>query len=121
MESAGQAYFLRLHARFTSLLSSLYHSTTLAIAVHSSHWSNVSGTVPKARLRKSRLTTATCSSSYSAIAAQSHGLANKCTNALVVSERALKALTKWARTSTVKPAVRAVARSCVPWISPPGR
>jgi len=107
-----------LHARLTGLLSSLYHSTTLAIEVHSSHWSNASGTVPKARLRKARLTTATCNSADSAIAPQSHGLTNRCLNALVVSERALKQVNKLVNTSTVKPAVRAVARSYVPSISP---
>ena len=110
-----------LNARLSSLRTSLNHSTTLAIAAHSSHCSNSSGTVPKARLRKSRLTTATCSSTDSAIAPQSHGLTNRCANALAVSERALKQLNSWAKTSTVKPAVRAEARSCVPSISPPGR
>ena len=32
-----QAFFFRLHARLASLRSSLYHSTTLAIAMHTSH------------------------------------------------------------------------------------
>ena len=48
--------------------NSLHHSTTLAIAAHSSHWSNASGTVPNAAFRNSRLTTATCSTGNSAIA-----------------------------------------------------
>ena len=108
----------RPHARLTSLRSSLYHNTTLAIAAHTSHWSNASGTVPKATLRKSRLTTATCNSSDNAIAPQSHGLTNRWANALMVPERALKAFNKCAKTSTVKPAVRAVARSCVPSNNP---
>ena len=51
---ARVASFHRPTARLTSLRSSLYHSTTLDIAAHSSHWSKSSGTVPKARLRKSR-------------------------------------------------------------------
>ena len=104
IESAPWACFLRLHARLPSLRNSLNHSTTLAIPAHSSHWSNESGTVPKARLRKSRLTTATCSSSDSVIAPQSHGLTNRCVNALAVSERALKQVNKLVNMSTVKPA-----------------
>jgi hypothetical protein len=42
-------------------------------------------------------------------------------NALVVSERALKQLNSWQKTSTVKPAVRVWVRSWVPSISPRSR
>ena len=69
-----------------------------------------SGTVPNATLSKPRCTTATCSSTDSAIAPHSHGLTNRWRKALMVSERALKQLNSWANTSTVKPAVRALSQ-----------
>ena len=67
-------------------------NTALAIASHSSHWLSVSGSVPKSRLKKPEWTTATCSSTDTAIAPQSQRLTNKCANALAVSERALMQL-----------------------------
>ena len=83
----------RLNARPTSLRTPLNHRTTLVIAAHSSHWSNVSCTVPpKATLRKPEWTTAACSNTDTAIAPQSQRLTNKCANALAVSERALMQL-----------------------------
>ena len=112
--------FLR-NVRLISLPSALYQSTTLAISAQTSHWLNDNGTVLKATFKKRRLTTATCNRSDNAMAAQSHLLAKGCANADVRSERALKALDQCARTSTMKPAVRAVQRSCLPSISPPGR
>ena len=49
------------------------HSTTLAIAAQTSHWSTVSGTVPKATLRNPTWTTAICSNAASATALHSTG------------------------------------------------
>src|SRR5688572_27838942 len=56
--------------------SSLIHRTRLAIAAHVNHCSSESGTVPKATLRKPRLTTATCSTTDSTIAPHNHGFTN---------------------------------------------
>ena len=98
--------------RFTSLRSSLIHSTALAIVTQPSHWLASSGTVPKAALRKARWTTATCNATDRAMALHSHGLAKTRWNALAVSERALKQLKSWAKTRTVKPMSRAA--SCAP-------
>ena len=52
-------------------------------------------------------TTATCNSSESAIALHSQRLVNSLLKALPRSERALKQLNSWARTSVVKAIVRA--------------
>ena len=83
--------------------------------------------MPKATFKNPTLITATCSTADKAVAAQIHRLVNRLTNALSVSDRALKHCNRCAMTSTVKPAVRAVAISPVRtsasiWsISPPGR
>ena len=55
------------------------------------------------------------------MSAQSQRLLNRWRNALVVSERELKALKSCARTSVVKPAVRATSIESLPSTSPPGR
>ena len=107
--------------RAIALRSSSYQSTPLAIAAQTSHWSGASGTVPKARFRKPRFTTASCSSTEPAIAAHSQRFTNRCRNALIDSERELKQLNSCAKTSVVNAAVRALPSSCEPSISPPGR
>ena len=50
----------RRSERAASFRSSLNQSTTLPIAMQTSHWSQLSGTVPKAVLRNPIWTTATC-------------------------------------------------------------
>src|SRR5687768_15064529 len=76
--------------RIANLRSSVAHSTRLAIAAHTNHWSIVSGTVPNAILRTGTLTTATCSSSDTPMALHNHGFTKKPRNALVSSERAAR-------------------------------
>jgi len=82
----------RRSERARSFRSSLNQSTTLPIAMQTSHWSQLSGTVPKAVLRNPMCTTAIWRTTDSAMAPHSHRLTNKWWNALVVSERALKQL-----------------------------
>jgi len=80
----------------------------LAIATHTHHWPAESGTVPKARLRKCRCTTAPCSPADNATATHSQRFENAAWNAEAVAERALKQLNSCVSTSTVKAAMRAL-------------
>ena len=65
-------FLIVMHLGFASLRTSLCASTTPSIVAHSSHWSNVSGTVPNARLRKPKWMTATCSGTDTDTDTRSH-------------------------------------------------
>jgi hypothetical protein len=72
--SQGLVVRWRFHFRMTSFRSSVNQRTMLPIATHTSHWSQLKGTVLKARLRNPICTTATCNMTERASAPHSQGL-----------------------------------------------
>ena len=84
-----------------SLPISLSHNTKLAIAIQRSQSPVLRPTVPNACCRAGTYTTVTCTATDNASAAQSYGLVNSPTNALMSSERALMTLKIWNSISVV--------------------